>query len=280
MSSTTMNPESRLEELQMIRYSLLPEETFEFVHDPEFWEEVLNDADVETVSETDAERFASAIFTLRITGVDNVWLQVTLPVGSRGAPIVSVKSDTLPRTELESWQRLVNEKVEEARETEFGLYNILSSQLLPLLHEFEPDEPKPSEKDAPRHDKPAAQPKIYHVLFTSHHLISPKKRRSLQQWSSSLRLSGFAKVGYPGLIYAQGDQENLEEFVYNVKAMQWLALKVRFVEPLPERYLVDGEPQLGGWREFQRVGEVVEEMKKLKREDFIFDMGIGSSNTD
>jgi hypothetical protein len=61
--------------------------------------------------------------------------------------------------------------------------------------------------------------------------------------------------------------------------MQWLALKVRFVEPLPAKYLENGSIRLTGWREFQRVGEVVEEMKKLGREDYIFEMGIGSSSS-
>ncbi|KAG1738668.1 uncharacterized protein EDB91DRAFT_1054485, partial [Suillus paluster] len=43
-----------------------------------------------------------------------------------------------------------------------------------------------------------------------------------------LSISGFAKVGYPGIIYTEGAQENVEEFVANVKSMQWLALRVRF----------------------------------------------------
>lgn len=120
----------------------------------------------------------------------------------------------------------------------------------------------------------------YHALFTSHHLISLNKRRSLQEWSSSLSIAGFAKVGYPGIIYAEGDRENLEEFVRNVKGMQWLALKVRLMEPLPREF-VKGET-LGitlrpTWSEFQKVGEVVEAMRELGRDQFIVQMGIGSS---
>ena len=53
----------------------------------------------------------------------------------------------------------------------------------------------------------------YHALFTSHHLISPIKRRSLQQWSASLSLTGFAKVGHPGVIYCEGARAQVEEFV-------------------------------------------------------------------
>lgn len=118
----------------------------------------------------------------------------------------------------------------------------------------------------------------YHALLTSHHLISPNKRRSLQQWSGSLSITGFAKVGYPGVIYAYGEQEGIEEFVANVKAMQWLALKIRFVEPIVEEV---GDNRSGRqWTEFQKVGEVVEEMRRLGRERFIVEMGIGSLSTE
>jgi hypothetical protein len=49
----------------------------------------------------------------------------------------------------------------------------------------------------------------------------------------------------------------LEEFVVdNIKAMQWLALKVRFhlASPFPN---FEGERETGKWKEFQKVGEVV-----------------------
>lgn len=146
----------------------------------------------------------------------------------------------------------------------------------------------------------------HHALLTSHHLISPFKRRNLQQWSSSLSVSGFAKVGYPGVIYVYGAQEDVEEFVGNVKAMQWLALRVRFVEALPLSAGAgdagQGEPRHGAsiagtgnagdgggkgytsirdhptrrWTEVEKVGEVVEEMKRMGREEYIVQMGIGS----
>jgi hypothetical protein len=117
---------------------------------------------------------------------------------------------------------------------------------------------------------------VYHALLTSHHLISPTKRKNLQQWSSQLRISGFAKVGYPGCIYCEGIQEDVEEFVANIKNMQWLALRVRFVEPLPET-LKTCEVNKRQWIELEKVGEVVEEMKRLDRESFVVEMGIGSA---
>lgn len=82
-------------------------------------------------------------------------------------------------------------------------------------------------------------------------------------------------MGYPGVIYAQGSKESIEELVENVKAMQWLALKVRFVEPL-EGIDDGGWEQLRGWREFEKVGEVMEEMRRLGRGKYVLEMGIGA----
>ena len=69
-------------------------------------------------------------------------------------------------------------------------------------------------------------------MFYSPHIISsPNTRRSLQHRSSSLSLTGFAKVGYPGVIYVKGYK------------------KLRFVEP--SEYPKDmGERQ---WIEFQKL---------------------------
>ena len=151
------------------------------------------------------------------------------------------------------------------------IYELFSSHLLPMLHTKHDSAAMLSTKD---HTQTTwASTIYYHALLTSHHLISPQKRRSLQQWSSNLRISGFAKVGYPGVIYAEGTQVNVEEFVANIKAMQWLALRVRFVEPVDERV------NESHWVEFQKVGEVVEEMKRIGREEFVLEMGIGSAGS-
>lgn len=160
-------------------------------------------------------------------------------------------------------------------EPRYPTYELFSLHLLPLLHEEYDGVPaldEASQKTSPPTPVPTAV--NYHALFTSHHLVSPQKRRSMQQWSSELSISGFAKVGYPGVIYAEGAQDNVEEFVTNVKAMQWLALRVRFVEPIDP-----GEAHERRWTEFQKVGEVVEEMTRIGREEFILEMGIGSAGS-
>ncbi|KAH9926461.1 uncharacterized protein B0H18DRAFT_876407, partial [Fomitopsis serialis] len=190
---------------------------------------------------------------------------------------VSVKGETLARKEHEAWQTLVKEKIEEVQDSEYPVYELVSAHLLPRLHE-DTNSPSPGDdEDQPPSQVPSQS--RYHALFTSHHLVSPTKRRSLQQWSASLSLTGFAKVGHPGVIYCEGEQAQVEEFVTNVKAMQWLALRLRFIEPLSEEFVGAQSPDAQGrrWMEFEKVGGVVEEMRRLGREKYVVEMGIGSA---
>jgi len=120
------------------------------------------------------------------------------------------------------------------------------------------------------------RPENYHALLTSHHLVSPTKRKFMQQWSSELSISGFAKIGHPGLIYAEGDKENVDEFVRNIRAMQWLALKVRFIEPIEPSQHDPGQR----WMEVEKVGEVLALMRRLGREKHITNFGIGSISSE
>lgn len=159
----------------------------------------------------------------------------------------------------------------------YPLYDLISAHLLPLLHDTRfVVAPEPPTQQASAAVEPAEK---YHALLTSHHLISPTKRRHLQSWSSQQDITGFAKVGHPGVIYCEGIKDQVEEFVAKIRAMQWLALRLRFVEPVPGREDGDEQPQPAKrtWSEFEKVGEVVDEMRRLGREKYVVEMGIGSS---
>ncbi|GLB43703.1 putative protein of unknown function (DUF1115) [Lyophyllum shimeji] len=270
----------QLEELQLIRCSLLPDEVLLFLDDHDTWTNlVAAQTDAATISRdqrpTSAARVQVKVDAAKISFVVGIPLNYSGNI-AEAAPMFTVKGDEISRLEHDRWQRVIEESLKEIGDTEYPIYQLLSSHLLPLVHEalelrgFQ-------DPVGPTDATPVSPCPICHALLTSHHLISPNKRRSLQNWSASLSISGFAKVGYPGVIYAQGQKENVEEFVANIKAMQWLALKVRFVEELP-----DGETTIEEerrWKEFQKVGEVVEEMRRLGREQFIVEMGIGSAGT-
>ena len=168
----------------------------------------------------------------------------------------------------------------------FPVYELISVHLLPLLHQ----ESIESVDNTPSSITPATRTRLYHALLTSHHLISPTKRRSMQRWSSEFSLTGFAKVGYPGVIYCAGEKENVEEFVGKVKGMQWLALRVRFVEELEDARghetvgIEGGKGGKGGnndrsWVELEKVGEVVEYMRSIGREKCVLELGLGAGSS-
>lgn len=154
------------------------------------------------------------------------------------------------------------------------IYELISTYLLPLLHAEAARTAVPHLDSAGTSSSAVSSLGRYHALLTSHHLISPTKRRNMKLWSSQLDITGFAKVGYPGVIYAEGGKDSIEDFVSRVKAMQWLALRVRFVESAPDTRQVDGA---GRWVEFEKVGEVVEDMRRIGRESYVVEMGIGSA---
>ncbi|KIM38229.1 hypothetical protein M413DRAFT_447977 [Hebeloma cylindrosporum] len=275
----------QLEELHLIQCSLLPTECIVFL-DSGSWTQAITKYAEDPYS-TLLLPDSPASFLLRVEG-SKIWFEITLaPVGDNkfgiSKPSVSVKGEDITRADQERWQKIVVEGFEDIADSEFPIYALVALHLLPKIHEeidllaLADSKIGQMTSENTLHEQSC----IFHVLFTSHHLISPNKRRSLQQWSSSLSLSGFAKVGYPGVIYAQGERSRIEEFVDNVKAMQWLALKVRFVEPLDtdlhNKSVSEPTGEARKWKEFQKVGEVVEEMRKLGREEYVVEMGIGSA---
>ncbi|KAJ3999047.1 hypothetical protein F5050DRAFT_1088851 [Lentinula boryana] len=275
-----------LEELRLIECSLLPTEVFLFLEHCNGWAEALQS--YASFGHSDSlEQLDLPLPGFHI-GLENynVWFEVTLPLSTsdkQNHTLVSVKGESISRDQQENWQRIIKERLRDIGDSEYPIYQLVTSHLLPMLHE-ELDRkvsetiPAQGEVSSERSSNFILSNTIHHALFTSHHLVSPTKRRNLQQWSLSLSVSGFAKVGYPGVIYAEGTQENIEEFVDNVKAMQWLALRLRFMEPVPKEggsgYDALGRPH---WKEFQKVGDIMGEMRRIGREKFVLEMGIGSS---
>ncbi|KAG0703700.1 hypothetical protein DFH29DRAFT_803046 [Suillus ampliporus] len=281
---------SQLQELQLIQHSLLPGESFTFVLPPEdsrIWSSLLHSFNAaNTVLPPLPGPVPQARFQVRATDA-RVFFEIQFPerypedsdVDSAQAPLVSVNGEGISRDEHHRWRAFIQEKLTEVQGNDYPVYELLCMHLLPKLHEdgngIDTRLSLSGNIDFLEQQSTKRPPETahYHALLTSHHLISPTKRRSLQRWSSELSISGFAKVGYPGVIYAQGTQENVEEFVANVKSMQWLALRVRFVEPID----LGSDEHCQGWTEFEKVGEVVEEMRRRGRDKYVTEMGIGNA---
>ncbi|KAH0591567.1 hypothetical protein H2248_001621 [Termitomyces sp. 'cryptogamus'] len=282
MKALTPPLEKQLQELHLITSSLLPgNERLTFLDEEDIWNcLIMQYADPTTDSIVAKKPEHPLRFRIDISASDVCFI-VQVPIEYEGkltttAPTFAAKGDQITRTEQEKWQDMVEDHLKQIGDSEFPIYELLSLHLLPILHKEL--ESHLRSVDHPTQQTSSQTQSMYHALLTSHHLISPNKRRSLQHWSASLSISGFAKVGYPGVIYASGWRDNVEEFVENVKAMQWLALKVRFVEELSGSEKSDEVDRR--WFEFQKVGEVVEEMRRLGREKYIVEMGIGSKKND
>lgn len=281
VSTEMYNLEHQLRELQLIRCSLLPGEAFSFVLSPEdtaIWSSLLdaldNGVDGEIEMPAKGTSLCSARFSVRAPG-SPVWFEAQVPEGPLQCSDVLVRGENISRYQQEHWQSIVSQSTAEVRDSEFPIYELFSLHLLPRLHEYDGDKHSPTSAGTPS-EIHAHRPEIFHALLTSHHLVSVTKRKLMKGWSSDLHITGFAKVGYPGLIYAEGEKENVEEFVRNVKAMNWLALRVRFVEQVaaPAQTASSGDE----WVEVQKISEVLELMRKKGRESCVTNHGIGSSS--
>ncbi len=157
----------------------------------------------------------------------------------------------------------------------FPLYYLLTTHFLPTLQDTanissleRTADPEPSSRST---YKPAQ------ILFTSHHLLAPSKRRDLASLASRYRFLGFCKVGHPGIIYAEGDADDLEAFAREVKSWQWLALRMRVLEELSED---DGQRRPrshGSWEELTKMGDAIAWLANLHRDHLLLDVGFGGS---
>ncbi|UZJ53034.1 hypothetical protein CBS101457_002354 [Exobasidium rhododendri] len=78
------------------------------------------------------------------------------------------------------------------------------------------------------------------VIFWSHHLKAPSKKRDMNAWCSELSLWGLVKSGYPGYLAFEGRKEDVDEIVRRIKALQWHAIQVKTDEPYTYQATLNG----------------------------------------
>jgi hypothetical protein len=64
-------------------------------------------------------------------------------------------------------------------------------------------------------------------LIYSHHLISKIKRADLRDLASHYNLTGYAKIGWPGIILIEGMEEDCIHFYDDIRGWSWKYLVVR-----------------------------------------------------
>ncbi|KAK9900307.1 hypothetical protein P389DRAFT_10611 [Cystobasidium minutum MCA 4210] len=109
-----------------------------------------------------------------------------------------------------------------------GLQEAIDSS--PVLREAEDDEAV-NTMTAPDHPAPAPRRlRSKSALLWAHHLLANSKRKDIQHWSTELKVWAIAKIGYPGVMVFEGLEEDVDEFIKRIKALQWYALQVRYEE--------------------------------------------------
>lgn len=61
----------------------------------------------------------------------------------------------------------------------------------------------------------------------SHHIYSKFKRRDIFDWASELRLHGFGMPGKPGIICVEGGTQQVDEFWYRVRRLNWKRIVIK-----------------------------------------------------
>ena len=78
-------------------------------------------------------------------------------------------------------------------------------------------------------DSEVASPKVIlgRRLIYSHHLIAATKRADIRDLASHYNLTGYAKIGWPGIILIEGIEEDCIHFYDDIRGWSWKYLVVR-----------------------------------------------------
>ena len=64
-------------------------------------------------------------------------------------------------------------------------------------------------------------------LIYSHHIVSKQKRKDMKELAHYYQLSGYVKIGWPGLIIIEGWEEDCRQFYHDIRQWSWQYLVER-----------------------------------------------------
>eukprot|EP00960_Hanusia_phi_P052571 761537-Hanusia_phi.AAC.2 len=87
----------------------------------------------------------------------------------------------------------------------------------------------------------AGQKALGRRLIYFHHIINPTKRQCVQEWAVQLKLGGYSKIGWPGIVVVEGPEECCQEYVRCLQRLRWKQIVVRGeeIEPCPNGMSID-----------------------------------------
>jgi hypothetical protein len=65
------------------------------------------------------------------------------------------------------------------------------------------------------------------VLIWFHHIKSGMKKKEIRDSADELHIGGFWKDGFPGIIIAEGDADDVTEYIKRLQKLRWQHMVVR-----------------------------------------------------
>ncbi|CDU19024.1 RWD domain-containing protein, putative [Plasmodium yoelii] len=69
-------------------------------------------------------------------------------------------------------------------------------------------------------------------LCYSHHILSQVKRACIIKWARELKIGGYSKIGYPGIIICEGPKEEVDFYVNSLNKLRWKHFDCRGMEDI------------------------------------------------
>ncbi|WFD44000.1 hypothetical protein MPSI1_002665 [Malassezia psittaci] len=169
-------------------------------------------------------------FSLWVSRPLGVWLNVSLNIGNQNTtqPVITAtnsREDLLPANELN--QFVQDRQNEIARENISNPVFDIYTSLKEYVSAYEEHVKSPLTEPLPEEITKPSKLDMKRIIFWSHHLIAPSKRKQFAAWCPELHVWGLFKLGYPGFLCFEGLASDVDEMVRRVKSMQWHAISAR-----------------------------------------------------
>ncbi|THD25492.1 RWD domain-containing protein 2B [Fasciola hepatica] len=222
-----MNPhEAREAELELLRSMYTVGKELIFHNEP--------CVDVTDLKSLDQEYIfvnRSVYFTLKVC--DKAELSVQLPAGYPSGdprnpvpPVITVRLLSIAPANVN--ERKVSSRfnewlVEAASEGE----PVICSAIDWVLNELNQPTPTSTAVDASEIRESKVAESVICLWIVSHHIRSPLKRKLIQEWAAELKLGGVSMPGRPGIVVAEGEAQNADEYWRRLRGLQWKHIQLR-----------------------------------------------------
>ncbi|KAK7471339.1 hypothetical protein BaRGS_00036014 [Batillaria attramentaria] len=102
----------------------------------------------------------------------------------------------------------------------------------------------------------------------SHHIYSKFKRRDIFEWASELGLRGFSMPGKPGIVCVEGGTQQVDEFWYRVRRLNWKRIMIKEQEVIE----LEGR-EIASLCKFGKFQELELEVQGGKGRNYHMDLG-------